>query len=290
MGHMVPPSCLSSASPGGGDPLARLKRNSIAADRSDSSNASAIDRAFSGLLVVTQLAADHAQNWKAQHGLILSTSAVAVAEDYFRTLLTEVANVCPLCMDLVRPLDTQIEYVISGSVSDALRASLDRTSFSSAGAVKEWTKKITGLDIKGRSSLTVELASFELVCHVRHCAIHAGGYVAAHNAKVLDLPIGSWISFDTPGAIHDIVAIVAATIRAFNQLLFEHILSRWIDEDILTGQWADDREMFSVLWKTFCSRSDIESARLQGQPLRLNAYHVHQSMQRMLRARHASLG
>ncbi|MCC2307190.1 hypothetical protein [Cellulomonas chengniuliangii] len=258
--------------------------------RSGASEDSAIDRAFSGLLVITQLAARHAPDWNPQHGLILSSSAVAVAEDYFRTLLTEVASACPLCTDLVRPIDTQIEFVLSGSLGDALRAALDRTSFSSASAIKEWTKKITGLDIKGRSSLTVELASFERVCHVRHCAIHAGGYVASHNAKVLSLPVGSWISFDSPSAIHDIVAVVAATVRAYNQLLFEHVLGRWIDEGLLTGVWIDDRDMFSTLWRTFRSKSDIESGILQGQSLPLQPFRVHQSMRPMIKARSAANG
>ncbi|MFF0494447.1 hypothetical protein ACFYTQ_35985 [Nocardia sp. NPDC004068] len=217
--------------------------------------------------------------WQPQHGLILCSSAVAVAEDYFRSILTDVVGVCQICANRVKILETRMEYVFSGSVEDAVRGLLDRESFSSRDTIKEWAKKIAGMELSGNRSLSVALDEFERVCHVRHCAMHAGGYVSTRNAGSLGVPTGSWISFGSPAAIHEIISVVAATLRSFNQSLFEVLLGRWIDEGRLSGTWADDRGEFSGLWKAFRSKTDIDSSKFSGGPaLKSTAYMAYRSV------------
>ncbi len=127
-----------------------------------------------------------------------------------------------------------MEFVFSGSVADAFRGMLDRES-SSRESVLTWSKKVTGSNLGKASSLSDALREFERVCHIRHAAIHAGGYLSTHNAAVLGVPAGTWISFDSPKGIYAMIGGVTATIRSFNQVMFEQILNDWINENVLTG-------------------------------------------------------
>jgi hypothetical protein len=166
-----------------------------------------------------------------------------------------------------------MEFVFSGSVPDAVRGMLDHESFSSRANVTAWSRKIAGAELKNERSLEVALQEFERVCHVRHAAIHAGGYVSTRNAGVLGVPPGSWISFGSPSAIHEIIGVIAATIRAYNQVLFESILSDWLRNGVLVGDWSEDKEAFTRIWRAFKSEGDIASSRAAGTaPLRATAY------------------
>ena len=288
MGHALPATCLPSTS-AGGNPLGHLISSSISDARPGQGVSSALDRALEALVVITRIAVDESSDWTTQHGLILSGSAVAVADDYFRTVLVDVATYCPLSKQMVMDLETRMEFVVSGSISDALRSSLHLTSFASAENVKTWTKRIAGYRITAAESAGANLALFERACHVRHCAIHAGGYVAAHNARVLGVEVGSWISISSPASVHEVVAVVAATLRAYNQGLFEHLLSRWITENILSGDWSADKVLFERIWQIFRSKSDLESARLQGRAnVRSRPYDAYLVIRRAIRSRNAS--
>lgn len=278
MPHELPQVCLASTSNVGPGTLTRLANEAVSTNRPDSTIVSPIDRAYAALFLVTQLAVQAAGQWQPQHGLILSSSAVAVAEDYFRSVLTECVQVCPVCSDRVAPLETRMEYVFSGSVSDAVRSILDLESFSSAANIRGWAKKIAGSDLRQHHSLDVSLAEFERVCHVRHCAVHSGGYVSTRNASVLGVQAGTWISFDRPDAIHEIISVVTATIRSFNQSLFETLLGCWLDLGVLSGVWAQDRATFAELWGVFRSKRDIESSKSSPASLRANAYHAYQAV------------
>lgn len=285
MAHSLPQVCLASTSNVGPGTLTRVANEAVVAARPERDDSSAIDRAFSALLLITRLAADAGPNWDPQHGLILSSSVVAVAEDYFRSVLTEVVSACAHCAGRVKPLETRMEFVFNGSISDAVRGMLDRESFSSSATVKTWAKKIAGANFSSHRSLNVALEEFERVCHIRHCAVHSGGYVSAHNAQVLGVQPGTWISFSAPDAIYEIVAVVTATIRSFNQGLFEIVLGRWLDTGELTGAWAVDKQKFTMLWDTFRSERDIESSQLSSSRLRLNAYHSYRSVQQAIVSR-----
>src|SRR5687768_11479736 len=108
MAHRVPQICLASGiAPTTGSLAAKVVQSSRDGTAADS----IIDRAFGGLVKVTQLTALATKEWHVQHGLILSASAVAVAEDYVRSLLTEVVQLCPLTERRVGSLSTRLEFV-----------------------------------------------------------------------------------------------------------------------------------------------------------------------------------
>lgn len=290
MTQNFPQVCLASSAVVGPGTLNRLAGDAVSVSRHASGYRSAIDLAFDSLLVVTQVAVTSASDWRTQHGLILSSSAVAAAEDYFRSILTEVVGLCALCEARVQPLETRMEFVFSGSVPDAVRGMLDHESFSSKANIVAWSKKIVGTNLKNERSLEVALQEFERVCHIRHAAIHAGGYVSTRNAEVLGVPAGSWISFGSPDAIHEIIGVIAATIRSYNQVLFEAILADWLRHGVLEGDWRADRNTFTALWRAFRSEGDIVSSRVPGAaPIRANAYSAFLTIRKAFAARSGAM-
>jgi len=219
---------------------------------------------------------------------MLSTSAVAAAEDYFRSILTESIERCELCERRVHPLETRMEFVFSGSAADAFRGMLDHESFSSRENIVGWSRKVTGSDLSKAPSLNEALNEFERVCHIRHAAIHAGGYLSTRNAQVLGVPPGTWISFDSPKGIYEIISVVTATIRSFNQVMFEQILTSWLNGATLSGEWSRDKTKFTRLWEAFRSTGDIDSDKAQGDgTIKDTAYKAYQTIQKAVRARTA---
>lgn len=278
MSHRVPTTCIASGA-AGGSALERLIHGSVRPERPSLGPSSAIDMAYGGLLVVTQLAVDCDSRWNTQHGLILSSSAVAVAEDYFRSILVGLAEVCPHSRGRVGSLPTRLEFVSTGSFPDALRSVLELTSFSSGKNLREWTTKIAGMKIPNEAGLSRLLDDFDKVSHVRHCAVHAGGYVSPGNASTLGVPGGSWISLASSAAIHEIVAVLTAVIRSYNQTLFEDVLSRWINAGDLNGTWQEDRGQFSALWRLFASRADRAGGGAGAATIAGRAYDAYRTIQ-----------
>lgn len=287
MPHTIPTSCLPSGSVGG-SALANLIDRSVVSTRPKADSVSALDHAYEGLLVVTKLAVLAKPDWTSHHGLMLCSNAVAVAEDYFRSILVEVAQICPKSLERVGAFETRVEFIAKGSMSDALRSVLEATSFSSKENVREWTKKITGMSLPGKSAPSRLLDDFDKVCQIRHCATHAGGYIAAGNARVLQVGAGKWISIADPEAIHEVVAVVTSTIRSYNQTLFEDVVGGWIDDGVLQGDWDRDRERFTAIWDAFRSDADRLSmgTSTRYEPIRARAYDAYRvvrpSVQRRL--------
>lgn len=286
MAHALPMSCLSSTATVGMGTLAHLSDRAIIGKHAVRGVVSPIDAALANLSLVSRLAVQQASVWHTQHGLILSTAAVGAAEDYFRSILAELVGVCRFCEERVQDLETRMAYVRAGSLVDALRGSLENTSFSNGSTVKKWSKQVAGFEIQNGSTLDLLLREYERACHIRHCAVHSGGHVSTRNARALGLMPGQWIALESPDVIHQVVAVTASVVRSYNQRLFEFTLSRWIDQNELTGVWQEDRVRFDALWTVFRSTSDIESARLNGQhDFRPSAFESHRILAKGVRAR-----
>ncbi len=289
MPHTLPQVCLAPSANVGAGTVMTLAGSVVSSNRLDTGGRAPVDIAFDSLLVVTRLAVAASSEWHPQHGLILSASAVAAAEDYFRSILTLCVSVCSYCEDRVRPLETRMEHVFSGSVDGAVRGMLDSESLSSRENVLSWTKKVTGQDLSRSVSLDTTMREFERACHIRHSAVHAGGYVSSRAARILGVASGSWISFSSPTAIHEFVSVVASTIRAYNQSLFSGLLGRWIDDSFLSGIWAEDRVAFESLWRAFRSEKDIESDRIAGgKVIKQSAYNAYRAVRPLIESRVAA--
>ncbi|WP_447644062.1 hypothetical protein [Nocardioides zeae] len=264
-----------------------MAASSVTAQRHGGNLKSAIDVAYESLVVVSQMAAGLASTWIPQHGLILSSAAVAAAEDYFRSVLTDVVVCCDVAKRRAGPLSIRLEYVFSASIPDAVRGILETESFSSRANVTDWSKRLLGTKFEQNRSLAVALEEYERVCHIRHSAVHSGGYLSGRNASALGVQPGQWISFTTAGAIQAIVNVVTATIRAYNQGVFEKVVEDWLRDGEMVGSWGADKDAFTALWRALRSQSDIDA---NTGTLKGNAYLAYLPMQRSFRSRAVAAG
>lgn len=286
MPHASLPVCLPGTSPatlaGGIAALARSERHD--------SDLSAIDRALDSLVALTRLVGLAQSDWKSPYGLALSASAVAVADDFFRSIFVEIVDVCPMAAERTKTLETRLEYVSLGSRAEAMRDILSMSSFASMSTVKSWLKQVIGM-----GTLPIDLKrvlqDYERVCQVRHVAIHTGGHVTALNADKLGVPAGAWIFPDTPKSVYDVIAAVAAVVRAFNQSALDSIIGGWLDSMLLTGDWSRDRPSFEPLWRTFYSKRDQASAAVSNSlTIRSNGYQAYRLVQASARSRYVGEG
>jgi len=49
----------------------------------------------------------------------------------------------------------------------------------------------------------------------------------------------------------DLIKISHNMVRAVNHFLADQTLNRWIDEDVLSGSWREDKRLFGRYWKLF---------------------------------------
>lgn len=49
----------------------------------------------------------------------------------------------------------------------------------------------------------------------------------------------------------ELVKLAHNAVRSVNRFLGSEIVDRWIDRDILTGEWNRDRRLFQSVWSTF---------------------------------------
>ncbi len=247
---------------------------------------SAIDRALDSLVALTQLVAMAQPVWSSQYGLALSASAVAVADDYFRSMFVEVIDVCPLAAQRTGSLETRLEYVSKGSRAEAMRDILSLSSFASMSTVSGWLKQVVGV-----KALPIDLKrvlqDYETVCQVRHVAIHTGGHVTNLNAEKLGVPVGAWLYPDSSKAVYEIIAVVAAAVRAFNQATLDAVIGGWLDAGLLSGEWENDRPLFAPLWRSFYSERDRASAVASNNGgIRSNVYQAYRVVQASARSRY----
>jgi hypothetical protein len=226
--------------------------------------------------------------WSEEAALVLTAGVVSAAEEYFREVIVLTALVCPLCRERVSSLQTTVGAALSGSAADALHTSLEGISFSSASNLKEASSKYLGFTWKRDSSLATAMGLYNVACTLRHCAVHSGGLVNRRNAATLKVPAHSRVAVSSAADLLALAHVVLATARLYNAELFRHVLSDWIDEMILMGDWDHDGPLMTELWAGFVSNSDRAAATVAGTPIRRSAYAAWQGVRPAVTARAAA--
>jgi hypothetical protein len=282
MPHAVPQVCLTPPLPVGFSAASLVKSGHTRA-------ASPIDQLGASVAAVTSLAGQVAAAWSEESALVLTAGVVSAAEEFFREIVVRAVLCCPLCRTHVAGIATTVGAALSGSDADVLHTSLEGTSFSSATNLKDASSTYLGFKWEKDSSLATAMQLYEVVCTLRHCAVHSGGLVNRRNAAMLGVPVHSRVAISSAGDLLSLAHIVLATARLYNAELFRHVVSRWIDQGVLRGSWAEDRTNMRELWAVFVSESDRPAAALGGPPIRKSAYAAWQSIRGAVIARSAAL-
>lgn len=249
---------------------------------------SPIDQLNESVAAVTRLAGQLAPAWSEDSALVLAAGVVAAAEEFFRELIVRSTLTCPICREHVAGVATTLGAALSGSEEDALHTSLEGTSFSSVGNLQEASKAYLGFSWPKDSSLGMAMQLFNIACTIRHCAVHSGGLINRRNAATLKVPAHTRVAIASRDDLLSLAHVVIATARLYNSELFRHILSRWIDNGVLNGEWNHDGPVMRDLWSTFVSESDRSAAAVAGSPIRASAYAAWQLIRAPLLARAAA--
>lgn len=200
-------------------------------------------------------------------------------ESYLRGVITGLVRVCPVARRLALAQSVHLGTLEYYGHQEFGRALLDGVSLAGKKEVRSQLRRLTGLEVPSKHSLSAALEEFDKVCHFRHATIHARGIVGGQNLAALGLGSDEsvWtVSLDFKG-LQDCILVCHSFVRGINRWLYRETVERWIGQALLQGSWAIDKERFSSLFSLFYSRNDASCAN--------NAYQTWQKIRRVLVAR-----
>lgn len=193
-------------------------------------------------------------------GRLLVLGLVSGVELYFRSILTRIIQICPICRDEYASDQLlslgALHYYGIDNIGYGL---LEGASLSSAGELKKRTNRLLGLKWQKDSSVDSAMTEFEKVCQLRHAAVHAQGQIGQSNARNLKLgksgePHALSINLKQ---LHQAAGICHNSVRAYNKFLYQELIERWIGRFILKGTWSNDEKLFAPLFTLFYSKEDL---------------------------------
>lgn len=209
-------------------------------------------------------------------GRLLLLGLVSGTEDFFRSLLAGLIEVCPLTFD--RASDLQLSLGATRYYGDERigLGVLEGVTFSTSGEIAKWSKRIAGVTWSEKDSLHQAVDQFEAVCHLRHACVHSRGELSRGNARALGVDADRAAVRVDFGEFHTAVKIAYSLVRAYSRHVFPRVVQSWLGAGLLTTNWATDREKFTPLFELFRSRSDGVGPS--------TAYHAHMALRPAIRA------
>ncbi|WP_158873916.1 hypothetical protein [Antarcticirhabdus aurantiaca] len=156
---------------------------------------------------------------------------LSAVETYFRTLLSRLAHVDPVTM--LKLGSKQISFAVAMSrPRETLAEALYEDSFASVKELKSRLNEIGMANLP--SELANALATYDKICHVRHCCVHRFGYLGTKNANDLGLSthahlVGQIFTADVDG-LNDIADALQQFVKALNNHIFRFVTDRTVDD------------------------------------------------------------
>lgn len=185
---------------------------------------------------------------------LLVLGVVSAAEFYFRSVIVKSLDICPYAMKIGNKAEVSLGSLLYyGTKTKTLGFCLfEHKSLASSSEIKKELQRLIGININAASSASEALKGFDVLCELRHAAIHSRGFVGFKNA--LDLGTSSKsvqrINF-SQSVVFDLTKLAHNAVRSFNRYVLDNILQRWIAEKYLTGTWRSDKKKFSALFLLF---------------------------------------
>jgi hypothetical protein len=185
---------------------------------------------------------------------LMIVGVISAAEFYFRSVLGRMVQICPLCR---RHAESSLVPVGAFSYYESsdycfVLGSLEHESLADAKRVATSIERLTGFKTNEDSSVVAALLGYETLCEVRHCLAHARGFVGLKGTRALALEQRnlSKVLVSQEGAL-ELLKLSHNAVRAVNRFLFDALVDRWIDRDVLQGDWVRDRDQFGLAWRAF---------------------------------------
>jgi hypothetical protein len=189
---------------------------------------------------------------------LLVLGVLSAAEFYFRSILSELSRMCPVCVDHTESVNIpagSIPFYSKSGFSSTMSA-FEHVSLADSSKIISEIKRFAFIQCPENSSVKKALDDFELLCELRHCFVHACGFVGLKAARAIGAPrVLQKISIDQNQAL-DFIKLSHNAVRAVNHHLSKEILNRWIDKDILAGKWTSDKRLFTQYIKLFAKSGE----------------------------------
>lgn len=185
---------------------------------------------------------------------LLTLGVISAAEFYVRNIVASVPHLCPIaqrhCELIVVPSGSFSYY--AGSSYPHLVSCFDHESFADAAKIRAHSVKFTGLKIGDGSSVGIALEEFNKLCELRHCLVHARGYVGlkASSGLKLDSRRPAKVLLTQASAL-DVLKVCHNLVRALNSFLANGLAERWVERGVLSGEWEKDDILFKALVQLF---------------------------------------
>ena len=107
-------------------------------------------------------------------GGLLLLGAVSAAEGYFRSIFSQVLEICPMSREASAEKQINLGGVLWHGYSEFRRSAFEHITFCSREDLKRHSRAYICFDLKD-SYFKDPLSEFDKVCHLRHGLIHNGG-------------------------------------------------------------------------------------------------------------------
>lgn len=199
----------------------------------DVSNESAISQWIQDVILITRLSTSimTSEN-ETTVGQMLVATMVGSTENYFRTLLADMAHACPFTSGNVAQQPIPFAAFHTFRDSKVGFGLVEGSLFSSKGVIAREVQKFTKYKIGDDSEIGRAVKSFDSVCAIRHAAVHWSGRfdTRSHGALHEDLlRRGQHGLALNLGIVQDCLAACDFLVRTANQTLFDLTLKKWLD-------------------------------------------------------------
>lgn len=184
---------------------------------------------------------------------LLVLGVVSAAEFYFRSILSGITTICPLCEKHIEGVNIPAGSInfYSGTGFSSSISAFEHESLADSKKLIQEIKRYTGLSCPDNSSVKKALDDFEMLCEVRHCFVHARGFVGLKASRAINSPRTLQKLLIRQQQALDFIKLAHNAVRAVNRYLSDETINRWIQRDVLTGNWNKDRKPFLMFWSLF---------------------------------------
>ena len=189
-------------------------------------------------------------------GGLLLLGAVSAAEGYFRSIFSQVLEICPMSREASAEKQINLGGVLWHGYSEFRRSAFEHITFCSREDLKRHSRAYICFDLQD-SYFKDPLSEFDKVCHLRHGLIHNGGILPGRNAVQVGAKPGrspKRIDLDF-GNLQSLIAAIDTLVLTFNRELFNEMCRRWATSWRQRNDWdgANASRIFNFIWRVhFC--------------------------------------
>jgi hypothetical protein len=219
--------------------------------------ASPIDMFRRSVLAVLAYGSDERLRATPLLGRALALSLVSATEAYFRTVMAECMELCPVAQANAADQSISLGGILWHGREGYSRGAFENGSLASKKDLQRTCKNFLGITLD-EQTFQGPLDQFEIVCHLRHGLVHSDGLLPGKNAVAINMP-----RFQNPVRIkieyeqlQDIGSVVSTLAFTLNRFLFDAMCKRWAIDWRQRASWnpADENILFSRVWRIFfCS-------------------------------------